>query len=48
MTNHTNNCVVLCDKCAPFCDQDAISFPDKQKTKELIGRLMREHRQTKS
>jgi NAD-dependent dihydropyrimidine dehydrogenase PreA subunit len=36
------NCVVLCDKCAGFCDQDAIRFPDKEETKRLIGKLLRE------
>jgi NAD-dependent dihydropyrimidine dehydrogenase PreA subunit len=37
-----DNCVVLCDKCAGFCPQDAISFPDKEEMKRLIGRLLRE------
>ena len=37
-----DNCVVLCDKCAAFCPQDAISFPDKEEMKRLIGRLIRE------
>ncbi len=37
-----NNCVVLCDKCAPFCKQEAISFPDKQETKRLVSRFVRE------
>lgn len=37
-----DNCVVLCDKCAGFCPQDAISFPEKEATKRLIGRLLRE------
>lgn len=37
-----NNCVVLCDKCAGFCSQDAISFPDKAEMKRLIARLVRE------
>jgi NAD-dependent dihydropyrimidine dehydrogenase PreA subunit len=36
------NCVVLCDKCAGFCPADAISFPDKEATKKLIGGLLRE------
>jgi len=37
-----NNCVVLCDKCVAFCQQGAISFPDKQETKKLVGQLLRE------
>jgi len=24
-----DNCVVLCDKCAALCNEDAITFPDK-------------------
>jgi NAD-dependent dihydropyrimidine dehydrogenase PreA subunit len=36
------NCVVLCDKCAPFCSQEAISFPDKEATKTLLGKLLQE------
>jgi len=40
-----NNCVVLCDKCAPFCEQEAISFPDKQETKKTIGQMLQEQRQ---
>lgn len=36
------NCVVLCDKCAKFCPQDAISFPDKEETKRLIKKLLSE------
>ena len=43
---YPNNCVVLCDKCAPFCNQEAISFPDKQETKKLVGRLLAEMRET--
>ena len=37
-----DNCVVLCDKCAGFCIQEAISFPDKEEIKRLIGRLLKE------
>ena len=37
-----NNCVVLCDKCAGFCPQGAISFPDREETKKLIGRLLQQ------
>ena len=29
-----NNCVVLCDKCADFCSNEAISFPDKDEFRE--------------
>jgi NAD-dependent dihydropyrimidine dehydrogenase PreA subunit len=35
------NCVVLCDKCAGFCPQQAISFPDKAEIKHHIGQLLR-------
>lgn len=35
-----DNCVVLCDKCAAFCPQEAISFPDKDETKRLVARLI--------
>lgn len=38
-----DNCVVLCDKCAAFCPQEAISFPDKVATKLLIGELLRQN-----
>lgn len=31
------NCVVLCDKCAKFCPQDAISFPDRKMIKTLLA-----------
>jgi NAD-dependent dihydropyrimidine dehydrogenase PreA subunit len=37
-----DNCVVLCDKCAGFCPQDAISFPDREDMERLIARLVRE------
>lgn len=37
-----DNCVVLCDKCARFCPQEAISFPDKEATKRLLSKLLRE------
>ncbi len=39
-----DNCVVLCDKCAAFCDSGAISFPDKEETKKLVMRLLRDPR----
>jgi len=37
-----DNCVVMCDKCAGFCSQEAISFPDKEETKRILGRLLKE------
>jgi NAD-dependent dihydropyrimidine dehydrogenase PreA subunit len=37
-----NNCVVLCDKCAGFCPQDAITFPDKNEFKKVLQRLREE------
>jgi NAD-dependent dihydropyrimidine dehydrogenase PreA subunit len=37
-----DNCVVLCDKCVSFCPQEAISFPDKEATKRLLGKLLEE------
>lgn len=36
-----DNCVILCDKCAGFCDQEAISFPDKEEIKRLLEELLR-------
>lgn len=38
------NCVVLCDKCGPSCATGAITFPDKDETKRLLQRLLREAR----
>ncbi len=40
-----DNCVVLCDKCGPLCATDAITFPDKEETKKLLQRLLREMRE---
>jgi len=34
-----DNCVVLCDKCAGFCPNQAISFPDKEQMRQLLQRL---------
>lgn len=34
-----NNCGVLCDKCAGFCPQEAITFPDKEEFKKVLQRL---------
>jgi NAD-dependent dihydropyrimidine dehydrogenase PreA subunit len=42
------NCVVLCDKCAGFCAQEAISFPDKEEIKKLLTKLLKEVRPQKS
>lgn len=36
------NCVVLCDKCMAFCEQDALSFPDKEAIKRFVGERMRD------
>jgi NAD-dependent dihydropyrimidine dehydrogenase PreA subunit len=41
-----NNCVVLCDKCAAFCPEEAITFPDKEQMKKVIQQLLRETKQT--
>ena len=37
-----NNCVVFCRACAKTCDPDALAFPDKKETTELIKRLREE------
>ncbi len=34
------NCVVLCDKCAGFCPQEAITFPDKEQFKKVLKDLL--------
>lgn len=39
------NCVVLCDKCAGFCPEEAITFPNKDEFKKLLQRLLRELRE---
>jgi NAD-dependent dihydropyrimidine dehydrogenase PreA subunit len=36
---HPENCVVFCRVCAKTCGPDALSFPDKTETLELIKRL---------
>lgn len=41
---HPENCVVFCRACAKTCDPDALSFPDKKETTELIRRLREELR----
>ena len=43
-----NNCVVLCDKCAGFCNQDAITFPDKDEIKALIAGILREMKEPRT
>lgn len=35
-------CVVLCDKCAGFCPNEAISFPDREETKQSIIKQLKE------
>lgn len=39
---HPENCVVFCRACAKTCDPDALSFPDKKQTTELIKKLREE------
>ncbi len=39
---HPENCVVFCRACAKTCDPDALSFPDKKRTTELIKSLREE------
>lgn len=39
---HPENCVVFCRACAKTCGPDALSFPDKKETTELIKRLREE------
>lgn len=36
------NCVVLCDKCAKFCPQDAITFPDRKGIKDQLIAILAE------
>ncbi len=36
------NCVVMCDKCAGFCPEEAIEFPDKDEFKKVLQRLLGE------
>ncbi len=38
-------CVVLCDKCAPGCPTQAISFPDKGETRRLLRSILAQERQ---
>jgi NAD-dependent dihydropyrimidine dehydrogenase PreA subunit len=39
------NCVVLCDKCAAICPQEAITFPDKTEFKKLLQKLLQQMRE---
>ena len=39
VVKNPNNCVVFCTGCKDECPVDAISFPSKQKTRELIKKL---------
>jgi NAD-dependent dihydropyrimidine dehydrogenase PreA subunit len=34
-----SSCVVLCNRCAAACPNDAISFPDREETKRLLKEL---------
>jgi NAD-dependent dihydropyrimidine dehydrogenase PreA subunit len=36
---HPLDCVVLCDKCATVCSQEAIRFPDKEHFKQIVRDL---------
>ena len=39
VVTNPNNCVVFCTGCEGQCPVGAISFPSKQKTRELIKKL---------
>jgi NAD-dependent dihydropyrimidine dehydrogenase PreA subunit len=39
---HPEHCVVFCRACAKTCGPDALSFPNKPETIELIKRLREE------
>ena len=39
------SCVVLCDKCARFCPDEAIVFPDKKEFRNLLIQLGDQWRQ---
>ena len=39
VVTNPNNCVVFCTGCKGQCPEGAISFPSKQKTRELIKKL---------
>jgi len=42
VVTHPENCVVFCRACAKTCDPEALSFPDKKETTEIIKRLREE------
>ena len=39
IVKNPNNCVVFCTGCERQCHEGAISFPSKQKTREVIEKL---------
>ncbi len=39
IVKNPNNCVVFCTGCEGQCPEGAISFPSKQKTREVIKKL---------
>jgi NAD-dependent dihydropyrimidine dehydrogenase PreA subunit len=39
------NCVVLCDKCAGFCPEEAIEFPNKDEFKKVLQQLLQQVRE---
>ena len=39
VVKNPNNCVVFCRACAKTCGEDALSFPDKPATTQLIKSL---------
>ncbi len=39
IVRNPNNCIVFCTGCEGQCPVDAISFPSKQETRELIKKL---------
>jgi len=41
------NCVVLCNKCQAFCDQEAILFPDKDAFVQKLVAMARERRRVR-
>jgi NAD-dependent dihydropyrimidine dehydrogenase PreA subunit len=39
IVKNPNNCIVFCTGCEPQCPVDAISFPSKQATRQIIKKL---------
>jgi NAD-dependent dihydropyrimidine dehydrogenase PreA subunit len=39
------NCVVLCDKCAGFCPEEAVEFPNKDEFKKVLQLLLQQVRE---